>query len=315
MPDAESRDRNEREPKDSRLPDTYFRKTFPAFAQAVKGSEKDGRGPLAETVERNIRKQEDKYEDVYKRHAKKYGTSIDEYKRRLQKKVEEIVAESEFFQRITVDALKDVVGGSGWIKSQVETGTAGPGSYHGPGVKRSADEALFGYPMDGDASKRPVFGYISRDPNGQVHGSDMSGYGPVMVKYKRSRIINRTTVTFGDSYNGAGMMTGSSSSFVPTPASHPHFTSAFPGSFSKPERGENIKDWDPLTDLTPSDRPARRGASGEPYYEAQYHGGVGIADVESIHVKQSDLDSNPTLKNIIDSLSKGSSRGIKVVIY
>ena len=167
--------------------------------------------------------------------------------------------------------------------------------------------------MEGDARGRPVCGYISRDENGLIHGTDMSGYGPVIIKYKRSRIINKTTVTFGDSHNGAGMMSGSSPSFVPSPASRPHFTSAFPGSYSKPERAENLKDWDPLTHLTPSDRPSRRGTSGDPYYEAQYHGGVGIADVESIHVSQRDYDSNPELKALIDSIrAKGAA---KVVVF
>ena len=203
MPDVEGESR-ERKPKVSRLTETYFRRKFPAFTDVAKGIEKNGGGPLAKTVENRIREQEDRYEDVYRRHAKKHRSgatlglthiSVEEYKRRLQKKVEQIVAESHFFQRITVNALTDLVGGSGRLKSQVESGTRGAGVQHGAGIRRSVDERLFGYPMEGDARGRPVCGYISRDENSLIHGTDMSGYGPVIIKYKRSRIINKTTVT------------------------------------------------------------------------------------------------------------------------
>jgi hypothetical protein len=153
--------------------------------------------------------------------------------------------------------------------------------------------------MDGDARNRPIYGYISKDPNGLVHGSDMGGYGSIIIKYKRANVINRTTVTFGDSYNGTAFGSGSRSSYVPTPAAHPHFTSAFPGSFSKPERAEQRKDWDPLDDLTSSDKPARRGSSGQPYYEAQYHGGVGLADIESIRIDRKTWESNDALRELV----------------
>lgn len=151
--------------------------------------------------------------------------------------------------------------------------------------------------------------------NAYSYAKNNPRYGKITIRFKRKKILQRTTVTFGDSWNS--YFPGNERFLVPTPASRPHFTSADAGPAVDPGKS-GIPERDPLDLPDSAMPPVRERASGTSvqYYEAQYHGGVGRDDIESIHIQQSDWDTDPKIREVVETFQKNNPDSeIKIVIY
>jgi len=302
------------EPRISRVTEQYFKKSLARFSEAISQAPWAKDIQFTETVQHNISVVEDAQERIYARHAKRRGISLEAYKKLLQQHIEEIVSRSQFFKRIDVNGLEDVLNGSGRFKPKSETG--GESSSKGkPGP--TFHRRLFGYQEDIDSARLPHYGYLSSDLNGVLNSDPeaMSGYGKITIRFKRQQVIERTTITFGDSWNS--YFSGNDRFLVPTPASHPHFTSANAGPASDPKQS-GISDRDPLDLPDSAHPPTDKIASGSRvhYYEAQYHGGVGRDDIESIHIQQKDWDNDHHLQAVVKKFQTDNPRSnIKIVIF
>ncbi len=253
-------------------------------------------------IKKNIEVREIKNKSSYENLAAGLEMTVDELKEKLQSRVEDAVGKSDFFiavdDYVLMQILKD-----GRFKTQFETRTCS--------ADLSTDErSLAEYQMFGTlkslVTRRPIYGFISDNKNGvvNINGSDESGatreYGGIHVKLKRKNVINRTTVFFGDT-----LVDNMGYRFPPSLAAKPHFSC-----YSFQGVNESIKDF------------LKRGGHTSinwKYVEAQYHGGLSIDDIESIHVSRRNKVSQETIEKIIENVGKyqtvHSDNKIKIVVY
>lgn len=139
--------------------------------------------------------------------------------------------------------------------------------------KRAETEAKFyGYALDLEASKRPIFGYLCGQENGAATHKHLilDEYGSAAIRLK-DEIKARTTFSVGDSL----------------------FSEIAPQSFSVEALPENL---DEIV----------------PYVEAQYHGGVTVADIAEVvfHVER----ASNSIKNLMSELAeRGIASWIEIV--
>jgi hypothetical protein len=231
-----------------------------------------------EQIEKRINYIEKRNHEHYRAAAIREGCTVEEFKERLQSKVEEMVAESEFYRATYTEVLRDVLTGSGRFKSQFETGTSD--GCNDPSVRSKQEFKLFGFPdnHEENCKQRPIYGYCSAlqygiiTSNGEwppTCSNSVRQYGNVTVKIKKNVALRRGTISFQDSLDQDENVT-------PTPISNPHFTSV------------NIKDIDSSTsvkDLGPSGKVSWMGNHGMGNYtEVQFHGALCASDIEAVYV-------------------------------
>lgn len=305
MPQKQEAGEGKVEPRVSRITERYLEKQLAQFAKTIKQEPWAKDMDLVGAVRRNVAHAEDKHESIYKRHAKSRKISLEKYKKQLQARIEKIVQDAHFFKRVGDVGLNDILNGSGQFKSKRETG----GSSSSSGKEgASTHEKRYGIPQSADRSTWPHYGYLSSDGNGLIDEgkADMDGYGKITIKFNKKKILTRTTITFDDSWNDSNL--------VSTPAAHPHFTSAFPGPFTYGKQS-TISEFDPLN-LPDSGNPPIDEVGRHHYYEAQYHGGIGRDDIESIHIRKSDWDNDAKLRATIETFQKNNPKSkIKIIIY
>lgn len=254
-----------------------------------------GNPELKETVRANIIRAERGNEPFYRRAARDMGISVDELKERMQARVEELVQESDFFIATSVPVLEEIVGGDGRWKSQFETQESGGMLYH-PG-RADVEMRAFGFNRDkldgseetsesggyyqslphdvlyANVKDRPVYGFCSNEENGAVNEqgsipprSNLVQYGKVNVKLKKERVLKKSTFILGD------LLTTSIRRLPPVPTAKPHFT------IIDPRYLHRIFDLEEMqTSVSVSERR---------YAEVQYHGGVTLDDVASVHLSR-----------------------------
>ena len=252
----------------------------------------NGNPEIKDQIRQNIIRAEKMRHKVYQETADRLGISIEEFKARLQAKIEEMVRQSNFFRATNFDVLEMVMGVDGRWKSQFETGRSN--GRLDPQYRARQEMAMFGFNrIDGgdgfsgdygeylssrvletSREKRPIYGYFSDDEHGGINRYDgkippptiVSQYGQINFKIKRERALEKATITFHDSL-------GVGSGWPPTPAARPHFTSfnldyihSYPDNVLTHLSRSSIVNW------------------GQSYTEVQYHGQLTMDDVESIHV-------------------------------
>ena len=149
------------------------------------------------------------------------------------------------------------------------------------------EEQVFSYPENMDVTKRPIYGYATKDKKGfsltdegdRLQHDPIGQYGKIRVKLKRGT-RKRTTVTFADSL-------GQEDSHIPTPLENPTHESQ------------------PVFDKYML--PFLEGKNPGRYVELQVHGGVNLDDVEEIYFPNQ-FSFTPELKKLL------KQKGIKWLI-
>ncbi len=225
--------------------------------------EVEGNPGMKEAMKKHILEVERNNDDNYRRAAKDKGVTLERYKELLQKQVEKLVGASDFYRSTDLKVLGQILHVDKRWKSQFETETS-----HGclsPRSRAETEHSYFGFDddVDIDKDKRCIYGYFSNDPNGIQNDAgkcpppnNSSHYGEVTVKFKRDKVLKKTTVAFYDTL-------GTSYNLACTPALKPHFTSLGDRPESKLE----------MTDTS------KMGY----YNESQYHNQLKVEDIESIH--------------------------------
>lgn len=228
-------------------------------------------GPLEEVLRENIRSLDSsrRIRRKIKKYADARGVSTEEYLVQVQKHIENIAESSEMFCARHVSSLEDLLIGDGRLKSSFEVNNHGTRLPLHKWQRMKKEFKLFGFPEnESSVTKRPIYGYISTLPNGEVQQrkcfNAMKKFGNIHLKFK-NKMRSRATLTFNESFDA--LFGG----FIASPLSKSHYLSA---PFLK---------GDPL-DLPPS-------SLAPHYYETQLHGGVDFRDIESVHIQKGCMSS------------------------
>lgn len=263
---------------------------FEGFDEDV---ELEGNPEIKEQIRQNILKSEKINQVRYESAAHDLGISVEEFKVRLQAKIEDMVEKAQFFRATNINVLERVIITDGRWKSQFETATSN-GTLD-PAFRAAKEIQMFGFNqaeaslvdldlvsgwdrvqgvsmevLEKDKERRPIYGYFSDEEHGAINHegkipppTSVETYGTVNFKIKKDRALKKATVTFHDSL-------GPGSDWPPTPAIKPHFTSfkiSYAGHrFLEELRGPSVVNW------------------GGSYTEVQYHGQLTMDDVEDIYV-------------------------------
>lgn len=251
--------------------------------------ELEGNPELKGRIRENIIRAEKIHQGRYEDAARDCGLSVEEFKARLQAKIEDMLQKANFFRATPVDILERIMTEDGRWKSQFETGRSN-GTLD-PRFRAAAEIKMFGFNQpDGwqmpayreeqgvdlaenvltdHKEKRPIYGYFSDDEHGAINNegkipppNNVNFYGNINVKIKQDRALKKATITFQDSLSDGDKC-------PPTPAVRPHFTSfrlSYGGRVVNALKGSSLTNW------------------GSSYTEVQYHGGLTMDDVESIHM-------------------------------
>lgn len=212
----------------------------------------------------------------------------------MNKLLNDLVDNNEFRMRIPIDdatVLSSILR-DGKFKTQFETGTSG-GAFS-PFVRKQASTNLFGTGdiPDSDYEK---YGYLgSKDPLKDIN-PQLLFYGDGIVTFKKDAMMNRTTLTVGDSLRDAA----DGRFIMGTKATNIDSTVAV-------GRPSAINDYlDRMTegiDKYGIEDASHIGYKVRSYIETQYHGDLMLADVDSMVIDKDILDevtSNSELKKIL----------------
>ena len=273
----------------------------------------EGNPELGEQVMQNIIRAEEENDGEYASMARELGLSVDVFKESFQSMVEQAVESSHFFVAIAPDNLTSIMAGDGYWKSQFATG-ASQGVFN-PSYRARVEMGTFGfnkipdaelqaytdgdvpqYVLETDKEGRPVYGFFSDEPNGVINESgtippptNLQLYGSIAVRVKKERALQKSTITFQDSFIGFDADSGVPTA-PPTFAVKPHFTS-----FA-------LSDIDYDVDVFNKPIKPSIAFSEYGYTEVQYHGGLSLDDIESIHISYDNEVSAEEVRRVEDAV-------------
>jgi hypothetical protein len=245
-------------------------------------------GPADDAIERRYADAKRAVEDIIRKHPPskdKYynqflnadgSVDFDKYFDATKEHMKKLIDESLPTVRVSPSVLQTIVKTDGRFKSQFETGKSN-GMFN-PSRRKAVESNLFNTPNDMKNEDRPIYGLLD-GPHGQTSGGKW--YGAVKVRMRKSAIMDRSTVTIGDSldYDAAGMR------------------------MSNPET--RITREDILVATDPSKIHHRS------YTEFQVHGGLSLSDVERVDISQFDIGG----PDMIKALEQIESHGIPVRVW
>lgn len=177
--------------------------------------------------------------------ARAAGMSLDDAVRTAERTLQATADDAVLSTRRSMNSLGRILD-EGRFKSQFETGTSG-GALNQE-YRAAAETFMFGVPKAQNVVERAIYGYL-RDPS-RTDGA--SWYGDVLMDLKPS-VRSRTTVTWGDSLGLRAQ---------PSPLTKVRATS-----------------FDPDTAYQGAAAMPKAGRLGNPYTEAQIHGGMTSDDI------------------------------------
>lgn len=205
-------------------------------------------------------------EAYYQKVASLLGMPTAEAMARAKANLQATVDQGVLASRRSMRSLDSILR-EGRFKTQFETGNSA-GAFS-PGFRAEAEEKMFGYHRTNlPVEKRPVYGYLETTGPKPAYSGE-SSYGEVKFVMKEE-VRDRATVVWEDSLGSAAK---------PSPVK-----SVEPYSFEGRAYASNA-----------SERLPAVGEAGVPYTEVQYHGGLSIDDVASIHFTRS-LPGTETVK-------------------
>ena len=199
------------------------------------------------------------------------------------------------------------------FKNLLETGTSGGSSYK-PG-RRETGVKTFGHDYDIDPEDAEKYGYWGfEDDKENMADSTAHWYGKIDFKFKKDRVGERTTYTFGDSLDCGRPLAG----YAGAKPTIEGLTAL--GSWSGKEKINNILDaYDEYKKGDKTFADLKEAVQDEcSYVECQYHGNLGIEDVDSVTFRKRDFDKtfehmSPEKRKSI--LTKLQTSGVKLQYY
>lgn len=206
----------------------------------------------------------EKYKIQLQSLSDKFNIPVSEVKLILDKKIQDLVASSDFATRQSLSTLEIILDTDGYIKSQFETGTSG-GALN-TSWRKFIESRILKVGSETDAIDRPIYGmcipdidttdptmlskYITRGP-GNWYGE---GDGCILV-FDKNKVIDSATVTIGDSLDYESKLVG-------TPAKSPKFNGAYEGFIDYISTIEELEEA-PLEEIF---------SASDQYLEIQFHG-------------------------------------------
>ena len=215
--------------------------------------------------------------------------------KKAKKVMETIIADSELRMRVPGQTIMEKILDSGKFKTQMETNTSN--GMLDLDTRKRASQYLFGT----DTRNTPndmyeIYGYIGeKDIIADARNAHASQYGDIIVTFKKE-LRERTTFTIDDSLS-IGLHDDAVASRITD-------IEAVNGMDRKLKR---------VAALPKDERNVEMAVNnlGVSYIEAQYHGGLNIDMIESVHIDGSGSDDNSKVFNK-GILAKLKAIGIKV---
>lgn len=207
----------------------------------------------------------------------------DEHIQLLDKAVRDVLDNNDYCMRLTSKSLASVLE-EGKFKNQMEVGQS-RGLYD-PTTRKTASQKLFGVDPDKlEAADFEKYGYMdSKDKAKALKNPAASGYGGVLVTFKRDRVANKTTFTVGDSLDGVlGMRQNMIAGDTQNPRANGLQTYELRTFAATPKRNR--------VELPTDAQEFADHFRGE-YFEIQYHGDLTLDDVESVAVSKNTYNRN-----------------------
>lgn len=205
-----------------------------------------------------------KYEKELNDLAHRVGITPLEVQTILNAKLKNLIQNSEFGVRSTLTSLPQILE-SGKIKNQFEVNYSSYGVYN-PDMRMDMEKEMFGIPRNIRYEDRPVYGmllpqnltskYVQRGPG--AYYSEGSG---VIYIFDKSKIMNNTTLTLGDSLDQAEKVSA-------TNLSNPKYFGMFSEMLSTINTKEDLEGFD----FTSLYEKSVLEVGNSAYYEFQLHG-------------------------------------------
>jgi SPP1 gp7 family putative phage head morphogenesis protein len=272
-------------------------------------TDKYASGSYAKRVKKNPKKYEQMNEPVTKtinplpktlenfaKHAEEWEkTSLppslkEEHIQLLDKAIRDVLENNDYSMRLTTVGFNSVLK-DGKFKNQMEVGES-RGLYD-PTTRKKVPEKLFGVDSSKlEAADFEKYGYMdSKDKAKALKNPAASGYGGVLVTFKRDRVANRTTFTVGDSLDGVlGMRQNMIAGDTQNPRANGIQTYELRTFAATPKRNRTT---------LPTDAQEFADHFRGEYFEIQYHGDLTLDDVQSVAVSKSTYNRN---EKIFDKL-------------
>lgn len=253
----------------SRLPKGV---TYEDWKAGIKADDKKAKSSTPSTLEG--------FKDYEKRYVESNRASYrldDEQMEHLKSMVGKMFDESEVYAYVSGDAIQDVVRG-GHLMNILELST--DEAYNAE--RRALAEQLFGI----DASKLSAgefekYGFLGSKNAEKVlrSGTNAQIYGDICVRFRKDKIKDRTTYTFGDSFNevqrGSDIIAGGLSDRLSVSGIQPSEARRTYAAMSKLEESGGLD----ATDVT------QRTVGKYGYIETQLHGKLDSEEIEVAFVK------------------------------
>jgi len=218
---------------------------------------------------------------------------------------EKAIERNDFATRVGPKALESIVLKDGRLKTQFETNTSG--GMLSEEYRKTATYQLFGVDSkDMKASDFEKYGYLaSKDLYRDINNEYVEHYGEITMRFKKETMLDRTTLTIGDSYDDVAYSghyeeTEKSAYSLPTSV-----TNIKPEIMSKTV--DNLKE---LNEETVSEADLLASKLDVSYIELQYHGEVTIDDIESVTMYRKVYeDGNQTKMKVFNKLVE---KGVRV---
>lgn len=193
--------------------------------------------------------------------------------------IKEYIQKAEFRIRVSETAMQGILN-SGEIWNQLQVGTSN-GAYD-PERRRDISDLMFRHDGDLEDADYEKYGYLS---DGTTDAADW--YGDFDIVLKKDRMMDRTTITYGDSLDFDAI--------CPSFVSNPQFISSgdrmHGDAYDFMQRAKNLRDTGKFYDR------------GDGYAELQYHGKVTLNDIEYISLPKSWENGVPSrFANIVERL-------------
>ncbi len=195
--------------------------------------------------------------------------------------IQEYINKSDFRIRVTPKAMRGILD-SGEVWNQMQTGTS-KGMYD-PDERRDISRRLFGHDGNLADEEYEKYGYLS---DGQPEVAYW--YGDFDIVLKKDALMDRTTITFGDSLDFDVR--------YPSYVNNPRWVSSGEGMYATPkefrERAERLLQY------------GKFYPGGDGYAELQFHGKVTVNDISHISMPRSwEFSKTIEQRRIVNRLEK-----------
>ena len=206
--------------------------------------------------------------------------------------IREYINKSDFRIRVTNRAMNGILD-SGEIKNQMQVGSSG-GAYN-PEMRKELSRRMFDHDGNLEDADYEKYGYLS---DGSTDAAYF--YGDYDIVLKKDRMMDRTTMTLGDSLDYDVI--------YPSFVNNPQFISNGDGLRTRIDRfAEDFLD--KSRDLLNT---GMFEDSYDGYAELQFHGKVTINDIDHISMPRSWADPDNRSYNVDLIIGRLNDRGIKV---